>query len=158
MPLTPTEVAYFAGLLDGEGSISLVRSFAARTRGRYVYPLIRVANTNRDVLEWVSEKFPVKRSVYVTKSGARCKDCYHVAWASNQAIEILKLSLPYLIIKRKQAELVLGLWEANNRSLAENGGYFGNGHSIPQVLVKIRETAFKRLQEMNRRGVNDSVK
>jgi len=26
------------------------------------------------------------------------------------------------------------------------------------VLVKIRETAFKRLQEMNRRGVNDSVK
>lgn len=49
--LSPTEAAYVAGILDGEGSISLVRSFASRTRGRYVYPVVRIANTDLLLLE-----------------------------------------------------------------------------------------------------------
>ena len=153
MPLTdnPYEVGYFAGMLDGEGSISLVRSYAKRTGGRYVYPLVRISNTDPAVINWLA-RIGVGSKVHTYRHEGR-KEVAHVAWACGEAIVILRWIEPYLIVKRDRARLVLDLCDLNEKAREEAGGYFGNGHPIPDWLVAEREMAFERLQQLNARGV-----
>jgi hypothetical protein len=49
----PTDWAYAAGLVDGEGCIAVTRSFS-RTSNRYIYGVaVVVVNRDREVLEWM---------------------------------------------------------------------------------------------------------
>lgn len=148
MPLTKTEAAYVAGLIDGEGSISLVRSHAKRTRGRYVYPTIRIANTDEAMILWLQEHVP-GCSRYV---GGTEKPVWHLTWACQRGIDLLYETLPFLITKRARAHLVIETWETREQARADAGGYFGNGHPLPDWLVEQQEVAFDQLARMNRRG------
>ena len=52
---SPTDWAYAAGFVDGEGCIAVVRSFEPK-RGRYQYGVqVVVANRDRDVLTWMRD-------------------------------------------------------------------------------------------------------
>src|SRR6516165_10827668 len=139
MPLTanPYEMGYFAGLLDGEGSISLVRSHAKRTRGRYVYPLVRIANTDPAVMTWLTTKIGMGVRSHQQRHDGR-KDVMHFAWACGDAIAILRWIAPLLIIKRDRAELVLDLYDLEVEARKEAGGRFGNGRPIPDWLMAER--------------------
>lgn len=156
MPLTEPERAYFAGILDGEGSISLVRSFAPRTRGRYVYPIVRVANTDDKLILWLHERIIIGSVKYNSKINDKSKLVHHIGWASWDAVEVLSLALPYLVVKKERARIVLELWAFSEICRNEAGGYFGNGHPIPQALVDKREEAFALLKELNKRGVDSN--
>lgn len=155
MPLTMTETdkAYLAGLMDGEGSISLARSFAKRTRGRYVYPLVRIANTDKPMIDWIIQRIPFGALQYRSRMNERCKNVYHIGWASSEAIEVLELILPYLITKKERAIIVIDLWNLNKRARDEAGGYFGHGHPIPDWLTEKRSEAFDQMAILNKRGV-----
>lgn len=156
--LTETELAYIAGIVDGEGSISLVRStHAKRTRGRYIYPMVRVANTDRLLIEWLIAKTGCGAVRYSVQSGDRFKLVHHVGWAVSDAIELLKAIRPFLVIKAGRADLVLELDRVNRETLAAEGGYFGNGHPIPPELVQRRQRAFDELKALNAKGVPHSV-
>lgn len=150
--LTPERAAYVAGIIDGEGSISLVRSFAKRTKGRYVYPLVRVGNTDSLLIEWLKETVGGGSSHYTTQTNERCKVCRHIVWAANEAIDLLYAIYPYLVIKRDRARIVIELHEANEKAKAESGGYFGNGHPIPEPLVRKRRDAYASLIAANKKG------
>ena len=49
MQLSDTEAAYAAGILDGEGSICFSRNHTSR----WPSPIVSVASTDREVLEWL---------------------------------------------------------------------------------------------------------
>lgn len=153
MPLTNEQAAYIAGIVDGEGSISLVKSHARRTRGRYVYPLLRVANTDELLIDWLAITVGCGARQYRSAMDERCKNVFHICWASNEAIMLLKQILPYLLIKRDRARLVIHLWDTNEQARVDAGGYFGNHHRLPDWLVEKREEAFRLLAIANRRGV-----
>jgi hypothetical protein len=150
--------AYFAGLIDGEGSISLVRSFAARTRGRYLYPLVRIANTDRRMIDWIQNRVLIGSRRYQSAANSKCRDVYHLSWASGDAIKILKLALPYLVVKKDRAILVLELHSFVAREKEKAGGYFGRGHPISETVVIARNNAFKRMHQLNARGTNHATK
>ena len=155
MPLTKTDKAYIAGLLDGEGSISLVKSFAKRTNGRYVYPYIRIANTDKVMIDWLRSKLSNGYRGYHSKLHEGCKDVHHLAWASNEAIELLRMVRPYLVSKAQRADIVLRLSDENRKYLKLAGGYFGNGHPLPDELMEKRRVAFDLLQKLNKRGIEN---
>lgn len=94
-----------AGLLDGEGTITLGRTH----KGRQRVPVVSVASTDREVLDWVKDHF----GGTITKK-ATYQD-HHLpsfAWKveSRKAIAVLQLVGPYLRIHRKQrrAKHILG--------------------------------------------------
>lgn len=156
--LSEIEKAYIAGIIDGEGSISFVRSGSKRTHGRYIYPYIRVANTDIILIDWLKLKIECGYSGYKNwpKKDKR-KPVYHISWACSDAIKILKEITPYLVIKKIRAELVMGIYEKSKQARKEAGGYFGNGHKLPDWLVQERERVFSQLKEMNARGVCNST-
>ncbi len=89
-----TDFAYIAGFLDGEGTIHV---------SNQLYLTVRIRNTDRLVLEWVKSimgdgnLYTCYRSSYLP--------FHSLEFNCTKAITVLKCLLPYLRIKRKQAQL-----------------------------------------------------
>lgn len=107
--LTEAEKGYIAGLIDGEGSITLSRRVSGRVNPVYSIH-ISICNTSPKLIEWLNGKFPGKAYTYPrNKSRLGSKPVYAWVVAGNrQCIQFLKEIVNYLVIKRPQAELLIG--------------------------------------------------
>jgi len=106
--LTVAEVAYAAGILDGEGCICITKQRSDRhhKRGYEMKLLVSIGNTDFSLLEWLRARFG--GSIYsYSKSGNGRKPIGQWHLDSRKAIPFLKAVLPYLVIKQAQAELAL---------------------------------------------------
>ncbi len=116
-----TTIAYLAGILDGEGSI-MIRKTDYRVRNpKYgdcvnpsYTPRVGIKNTNEDVIKLFKDVFHGHyhrdRVVYYSQNGFRpTKIIYSYGAEHRLAVIICKTLLPYLIIKRRQAEKALEL-------------------------------------------------
>lgn len=104
--LKPTEIAYIAGIIDGEGSIY------ARNERKTIYPTIAVHMTDKSVIMWLQEHIKAQ-SVWALnrKNHPRYKTSLKTQYlfriCGKRAKLLCKYLLPYLIVKRKHAEIVL---------------------------------------------------
>lgn len=88
------EWAYFAGLIDGEGTIRVYDQRRA---------WVLVGSTHRGVIDWVLEKFP-GGGINEYPLRARCKPFWQLRWTRRAVMaEIIRGVWPYLIIKRDDA-------------------------------------------------------
>lgn len=104
MPLTATEAAYLAGLIDGEGNIG-VRT-RKNTNGRiYLCPILQITNTNESMLLWVQEK--VGGKIYLGREDriGRKQVWSWQIWSRN-AVNVIRQVYQHLIVKRQQADLI----------------------------------------------------
>jgi predicted nucleic acid-binding Zn ribbon protein len=101
--LTPIQAAYLAGIVDGEGSIMIVRHHST------VMPVVSVTNTGWALLEWIRRR---------TKLGAICRQYRATAkrsetwfWrCSSEGAESLLLQVRrFLVLKGEQAQLAIAL-------------------------------------------------
>ena len=112
---------WLAGLIDGEGTIT-VRYLKRRDGSRRYQPIIVISNKERRLLEKVQELIGHGRISSYGKYHIR----RHPNWSqvyrleikgSRIVLEILQSVYPYLVIKRKQAELVMKICEINLQSM-----------------------------------------
>jgi hypothetical protein len=122
------DLQYIAGFFDGEGSICITKSSSGRPKaGRYELK-VSMVNTNRDVLLWIQAALGVGRIVVfkkpnVVKPVMSTRTCYCAVWSGRQAEKIISLLLPYLKVKRGEAEIALkfretfekGRWSTRRR-------------------------------------------
>ncbi len=97
-----TDLAYLAGLLDGEGSISL----HMQKLDKYELYSFRVliTSTNRPVVDWLAEYFGGSIRMQPRRNDGY-KDIYRWCLRTCEAAQLLPLLLPYLIIKKEHALL-----------------------------------------------------
>lgn len=108
MQLSIAHAAYLAGIIDGEGYVGLSRKREPTQRSGYSYrPVLSVSNTKRELLEWIAEVTQVG-SICAMKKMPRCKQSWVWQTWSQRASTILQQTIPYLIIKHRQARLVIG--------------------------------------------------
>ena len=96
IPKEGWKIAYLAGLIDGEGHIGI-------SKGR---PQISVYNTNEEVMKWIVRNFhgSMYRNRYYQKNIERKKMIFYWSVASTtEAYKLLNATIPFLIIKRKEA-------------------------------------------------------
>ena len=103
---TPTELAYMAGIIDGEGCV-----YVPKAGSKWPSPQVIVSNTDLELLAWVQARFGgrlYKASGRAPMNRERTKDCFVVKWQGGPATAaFLKPLLPYLIIKRVKAEAAI---------------------------------------------------
>jgi hypothetical protein len=107
--LTTAERAYLAGLIDGEGTITLARKY----RGAHRHLLVSISSTERSVLVWVQKVVGAGRitTKRVYKPGHT--PSYTYAISNAQALALLKQVVSHLrSYKRRRAELVLDRYRA----------------------------------------------
>ena len=107
--MTPTlcDLAWAAGFIDGEGCVSVAKSSRKGQPLPYYRADLSASNTVRAPLEKLSSMFG-GRIVTVRASVGNRRTSY--AWKTSgtaKTAEVLRLLLPCLLVKKRQAELVL---------------------------------------------------
>ena len=126
---TEAEIAYTAGLFDGEGSITLtpIRST------RFPSPQVAVASNDREVLEWLKAQFGGSIS---TKQPRRPTHSVSYDWrlTDRRALGFLRQIRPYLKIQRKikRVDLLLSEYVL---CTPRNGRYTDEMRKAKQALV-----------------------
>lgn len=101
--LSEPELAYFAGILDGEGHVSADRK-------RLTSALV-LCMADLPILYWVSERFPGSLSNGWVNDKNRSARPRKMLWIASMTdlIWLLPKVIPYLVLKRREAEFCLAL-------------------------------------------------
>ena len=139
---TELRLAYLGGMIDGEGSIGLYLRHAQSLRLR-----VQVANTNRDLLTW----FQLHFGGIVSRGGQRHnpqhKALYMWFCDGENAVEIIRVVEPYLVIKGAQANLALEAW-ANRRAVP----LIDRRKPMPEGVVEMRQDYVNQMHKLNKKG------
>lgn len=154
--LTAAQAAYVAGALDGEGCITIRREAPRVAAGR-VSPqfqfIVKLTNTHKPWIDMLHEW--LGGNVHqINGLGARNrKVCWDLRLRASEVQAVLPQLMPYLVIKRRQAELMTRYFDlAHQRRLANRPGVAGN----PDLIVA-QESLYQEFKALNRRGVTASV-
>ena len=114
LPISVARIAYFAGLIDGEGTMGIYH-YRSNTEKTII---LSIANTNLDVMTWIVRTFGVGTLCArktIEKHHKQRYDWY--VRRRGDVLVLLRLVLPYLIIKKGKAEELIAeceRWRENN--------------------------------------------
>lgn len=135
--------AYLAGLFDGEGSINIFKQTSRKDMKAPAYFLeISIGNTHRGVLQWILEHFGGRLTHNAEQYTERNQRTWRWRASSNEAYEILIVILPYLIVKKDQAQVAI---EFRERQVTFNA----HGHNP----ITAEEDAWRENQRMKIRSM-----
>ena len=128
--------AYIAGLIDGEGTVTLTRLHAGENR-RLV---VSIANTELPLLTFVLNQVGAGKITRKKTASGRHTPSYCYAVSSLKALSLLRQVAPYLqSYKRQRAELALERYLALT---PRNGKYppslLADRHEFEQILLNLR--------------------
>lgn len=125
--LTDRQKAYIAGLLDGDGHLGLHRS---KPTGRRVTPCFRwrvtINMVTPEPIHTLAEWFDMGYTTRKPPSSNRSKQ-YRLRLNKKKALQLLRACLPYLILKRRQAEIMLEAEEIREQ-YSPGRHHFGKDH------------------------------
>lgn len=102
--LNASEAAYIAGLIDGEGTVTLVRKHANEHRQLCV----SISSTERNILENVLSSTGVGKITNKRRSASHHSPSFVYAVYNRQALDLLQMTNKYLVsYKRLRAALIL---------------------------------------------------
>lgn len=138
--------AYFAGLIDGEGYISLLKSkkgnkkYWSSTRDYIYIPVIKVAMVDRPIIEFLKDSFGGSFEIRKARGNARESYC----WTARKlnVMNILQAIYPYLRVKRKHAEVLFKYKNLNN----------GAGIAISDENWLKRDNLYEEIRKLTKTG------
>ncbi len=147
--LKETDYAYFAGLIDADGSIHIDRFKDKRKKhGLYTYALrVKIGQSDIEAIKWLSETFGGTYRYYqYDRPGAYNKKGLYYWCPNNQkAAFLLEKSLPYLQIKKEQAKLAIKFAKMLTKSAI--------GIKLTVQQRELRETCAVKMRFLNQRKV-----
>lgn len=144
-----SDLAYAAGIIDGEGTISVRRQILSRCKSPCYWIFVFVAMCEPTVSQWLQQTFGGGYSVEKSRN-PRWKDVHKWKVTTRKAEEFLIATSPFLKEKRARAEVALEL-----RKLAKPAGYYRRFRSKPKEVLEAELILVNKLHQLNRRGRND---
>lgn len=144
-----TDLAYWAGLIDGEGHIG-IRQVRREDRGANYQGRFSLRMSDRGIILEFAEAFGLKVSER-TYSNAISTCALSVTEAScGQAARVIAILLPCLRLKRKQAELVLKLEEEKRWPGLRTRGTGSHTYKMGDGRVITRKTSRTGQEHLDR--------
>jgi hypothetical protein len=136
--LSETDYAYLAGLIDGEGTISIYLN----SRGYYITQ-VSITQVNEPLIRWLQEMFG--GNVHNVKNNNPAKHQERWKWQITSTLmrEHLPRALPYLRLKKRHAEIAIQFLSGRCRG----------GNPITDPDLPTQEELCEEIRELNRRGV-----
>ena len=143
----PAEVlAYAAGLMDGEGCITIPESKGKQSCHYYTAIDITLAVPGLQTLEWMQKHFGGKVTPRREATG-KWQETHSWRIFGDDATEFLRSIFPYLLIKRRHAIVALRLAQMIGPRPSEDGR-----RTWTEEMRAEGKRLRLRLQELNRRG------
>ena len=145
--ISPEDLAYIAGFVDGEGTISILRYYKSNYKEKRRMDwraFVGINNTNKEVLEWIMLTVGAGN---LSKSNRRegYKTCWKYSLSGSNSIIFSQALLPYLKVKRTNALILIEL----GKTLANS--YMPR--KTPEYIKEKREELTNQIQSINRRGL-----
>lgn len=143
VPTDPAILGYMAGIIDGEGNLGINSAFSqANSRNTSHAARLTITNTNITLMHWlvanVGGGYRTRKSA-AGKTGTPWSRCYQWNLFSSNLYLLLDALLPYLVLKREQAEIILALRELQ----------LFRGRTIPPEVLAARTALKDRIQALN---------
>ena len=148
--LTETDYAYLAGIIDGEGTVT-IRRLTERKRERiYVSygPAITVSNTDLIMLKSLRNRFGGNIVRANPPRNKRWSQGYLLCFRREEMLVLLPKTIPYMTRKRRKAELLLEYMTTRTKSVATGAG--GRFVSVP--LTERQREIIAKIRKKNKRG------
>ena len=143
---TESELAYLAGILDGEGCFTLAKG----PNGHTFNSRVLVGNTDARLIHWLHDRFGGGVSVR-PRLNQRQKPCWMWTLSSAEIVPFINAVAPFLRLKREQALLLLEY----RTTIGKGGNTKGDIPNKTTDVVRARRIAMKsRMQLLNQRGVS----
>ena len=147
-PLTPTEAAWLAGFLDGEGCFTITyRPVDATHKTGYHQAAIYVSNTCREPLDWFANKFSVAVKSHDRTPGKH-KEIFSTQISGHRACLLAETLLPYLKVKRRQALIFIRYGKTHTNTPAYEARV-----SLTAEAIRARKNMHAAITKLNRKGV-----
>lgn len=146
--MEPTKIAYLAGLVDGEGCISIVR----QNRVDNLCNMLVVGMSDKEGPEMFKEVFG--GSVLSRRRRHNYKVMYTWRVYSRQAARALEILYPYLVIKKKQADICLELAKSiKDGNVLSRGPWRKKVSPDRDIAIKaFRNDLCNKLKEIHKSG------
>lgn len=140
------KLAQLATWLDSDGCISIVDRWIKRPYGRYhIYEsLVVIVNTNKRLMDWLDKNF---NGWYTTMGTPKNNHKQAYQWHMTDIEQTLKEVCPYLLLKKKQAEIVID-FHLSKRTV-KNGRY---GERTKGDKFR-EEGMLEKIRLLNKRGI-----
>ncbi len=154
--MTEVEKAYVAGYVDADGSLGLQRvnrkKHGEPSKSIEYRPYICITASRKDIMEKINDMLPRKLSLW---TGRNCKKGeyskrYHtkLMGSDRKVYDICEAILPYLILKKRQAELLIEVGKM--KSIHKNGKYYRDGKFNADAYEKIYEPMRDKIRRYNK--------
>ncbi len=143
--LAETDYAYLAGIVDGEGTISIHRNVTRRKGRIYLayQPQLTISNTDLPMLESLHVRFGGHIMKVSAPAKKHWKQGYLLCFRREEMVVLLPRVIPYLIGKRRKAEMLLEYMNTRTKgvSTGEDGRFVGIPLTdrLKQIIAEIRK-------------------
>lgn len=136
------KLIYLAGIIDGEGSLAIeIQNVNATCRKTDYYSIrLVVVNTSTRLMDFLTTNFG--GTVFYRRKIINRKPCFTWALLSQRAAELLSECLPYMIIKKDRAEILIEFTKTKE----------GKGYRVTQEVQDARRTLYAKMKELNKLG------
>ena len=147
--------AYFAGFLDGEGTFTINKAYYKYQKRFNFFPAIQcgMADTEEQwkVLEELRDEFGgyLKRYPYRDKVRDRQRDLIFWRITTQKARKCAEKLLSYLVVKRKQAEILIKLAKFQG----DRNKKKGRTRKLTDEEFNMRMELVKQIRQLNLRGM-----
>jgi len=153
--MTSLDLAYAAGLIDGEGTIGIselqpndkCRKNGTRVRKSPQHRIyVAITMTDQVAIAWMQLTFG-GHFQSLSPRQPQHKPTYRWSLASKAAAEFCETIAPYLKVKRQQAEIVARFYQER---MAHN---FQGNSGVPVDELSLRRQVMAKIKILNQRGV-----
>ena len=140
------KLAYTGGWIDGEGSIYINKAKNKRS-GSYQYILcVSTSNTDKGIIDWFKKEYKGFTTAlgYKVRNNPNHRLAYQWFSTTKTAYKFLKLILPYLKVKRRQAELAIKFQERKTKERGER-----KGKKLLKIQNDWRERYSQKMRKLN---------
>lgn len=128
--LTDKQLAYLAGLMDGEGCISITKHQGIHSRTPSYIMRVIIAQANESYLRYWHEL----TGIGSINQKPLNPTCYDWRITSQEALAFLKELYPFLILKKDEADIAIKFQESF--SVDKRGG---RNYIVPKEVIEKRE-------------------
>ncbi len=142
--------AYIAGFIDGEGYVALEhhRGLSAS----HYRPVIKIANTNKEIIDWFKESFGGTFETRVPKN-KKHKVSYVWVYSGKKLEPFIRKILPYLRQKKPQAEIILKRIRYYDKIGLDDKTIKGWNWKYKQEYIDEMKDLYDQTRRLNKRGV-----
>jgi len=140
----PVDLAYAAGIMDGEGTIGIteVKADGKRRKSPTIRAYIAVVMTDPVIPAWFAQMFGGTINTYPPRRQGH-KPATHWRISGGRAEDVCRAILPYLKLKQEQAKLVI---EFRGRTKT------WTTKTLPVAELAARREYVSQIRDLNRRG------